>query len=57
MDKSWSLLFDVRDYCDHKYDDKQKTIKIRDEVQVYPNKPLRDALMNKLLADGNKIFL
>ena len=42
---------------DDKYEDKQKTIKIIDEVQVYPKKPLRNALLNKLLADGNKIFL
>jgi hypothetical protein len=42
---------------DVKYEDKKKKIKIRVEVQEYPNQPLKDAFMNKLPDNGNKTFL
>jgi len=36
----------------------KKTMKVRDEVQEYPNKPLKEALMDKLKDDnyGEKTF-
>jgi hypothetical protein len=41
---------------DDKYEYIQKTIKIRDEVQVYPNKPLRDALITRYLLMVTRCF-
>ena len=36
------------------YKKKRKTIlKVRDEIQEYPNKPLKDALIDKLKDDGD----
>ena len=54
---SSSLLLMSETTADDKYEDKQKTIKIKGEVQQYPNKPLKGVIMSKLPNNGNKKFL